>query len=79
VYPIDVHCYATAVDTWLAVGDLAQAERVARLLVDRMLDPAGYVWFQQRRLWTSRVPFVRWTTAPSFRALAGLLLARRKA
>jgi hypothetical protein len=81
VHPVDAHDYATAVDTWLAVAGrrseaLARAERLARLLVERMLDPAGFVRFRQGRLWTSRVPFVRWTTAPSFRALAGVLLAR---
>jgi hypothetical protein len=80
-YPLDAHCYATAIDTWLSVAQwhpLAsqRAEQLAELLIARMLDPAGYVHFQQRRLWTSRVPFVRWTTAPSFRALAGLLLHR---
>jgi hypothetical protein len=82
-YPIDAHCYASAIDTWLAVADrragaLEHAEQLAQLLVKRMLDRAGFVHFQQRRLWTSRVPFVRWTTAPSFRALAGVLLARRR-
>lgn len=79
-FPLDGHCYAEAVETWLALighvpDALDQARASARLLVERMLDPAGYVRFQQRRLLTSGVPFVRWTTAPSFRALAGLLLA----
>ena len=77
VYPIDAHCYASAIDTWVAAGRPGLARRMALLLVDRMLDPAGYVWFQERRLWTNRVPYIRWTTAPSFRALAGLLLAER--
>ena len=40
--------------------------------------PDGHVAFQKRRLWTSRVPFVRWTTAPSFRALARLEFARSR-
>lgn len=84
VLPVDSHCYATAIDTWITVADrrtgaLEHAERTARLLVDRMLDPAGFVYFQRRRLWTIRTPFVRWTTAPAFRALAGLMLARRRA
>lgn len=75
--PIDAHDYATAVETWLAVAGrrpeaLDHARRLASLLVERMLDPQGFVRFQQRRYWTSRVAFVRWTTAPSFRALAGL-------
>jgi hypothetical protein len=80
-YPVDAHCYATAIATWLSVVQwhpraLQRADRLAELLIARMLDPAGFVHFQQRRLWTNRVPFVRWTTAPSFRALAGLLLHR---
>ena len=79
--PVDSHSYAQAVETWVAVAPwrpdaLERAERVARLLVERMLAPDGHVYFEQRRFWTSRVPFVRWTTAASFRALARLLLAR---
>lgn len=73
VYPIDTHCYASAIDAWVAVGRLEAALRTASLLVEHMLDPSGYAWFQKRRFWTNRIPFVRWTTAPSFCALAGLL------
>jgi hypothetical protein len=78
-YPLDAHCYATAIDTWLALKDIhpnavVNAERTARLLLERMLDPAGYVQFQRTRFWTNKVPFVRWSTAPAFRALAGLHL-----
>jgi hypothetical protein len=80
-YPIDAHDYATGIETWLAaVGRrpdaLDRARRLARLLVERMLAPAGFVRFQQRRRWTSSVPFVRWTTAPSMRALAALQRAQ---
>jgi hypothetical protein len=83
IYPIDAHCYASAIDAWLAASEyrpegVAQAERIAQLLIERMLDGAGFVHFQQRRFWASRVPFVRWTTAPAFRALAGVLLERAR-
>jgi hypothetical protein len=79
VEPIDAHCYAQAIDTWLAVGGeeaLAAAERVAERLADSMVRPDGSVVFQRRRLITNRVPFVRWTAAPSFRALARLMYRR---
>jgi hypothetical protein len=81
--PIDSHNHAQAIETWLAASDWRQgavdlAERTAALLTERMLMPDGHVAFQKRRLWTSRVPFVRWTTAPSFRALAGLEFARSR-
>ena len=80
--PLDSHCCSQAVETWLSVsswrpGASERAERTARLLIERMLDPAGYVYFQQRRLWTIKVPFIRWSTAPALRALARLLLDRR--
>jgi hypothetical protein len=73
LYPIDAHCYARAIDAWVAASRRERALRTASLLVERMVDPSGYVWFQERRFWTNRVPFVRWTAAPSFRALAGVL------
>ncbi len=77
--PLDAHNYAQAIETWLAVADrypqaLSRAHHLADQLLERMLDPAGYVHFQRRGLWTSRVPFIRWTTAPTFSALAQLLL-----
>ena len=77
--PLDSHCYAQAIETWLAVAPwrpdaLVQAERLAALLVEDMLAPAGYVYFRRGRHWRHRVPFVRWSTAPSFRALAALQL-----
>jgi hypothetical protein len=81
VLPLDAHCYASAIDAYIALAPwhtaaLERAERTAALLMARMLDPTGYVYFQRERFWMNRVPFVRWTTAPSFKALAGLLLAR---
>jgi len=82
-FPIDAHDYAQAIETWLSAvdrrrGALERAERTARLVVTQMLNPAGYVNFQRGRHLTSRVPFVRWTTAPVFRALAGVELARSR-
>ena len=79
-FPVDAHDYAQAIETWLSAADwrgdaLDRAERTADLLVERMLNPSGYVNFQRGRFITNRVPFIRWTTAPAFRALAGLELA----
>jgi hypothetical protein len=77
LYPIDAHCYATAIDTWIALAPYVpsareRAEHLAHLLVERMLEPDGHVRFQRRRLWSNNVPLVRWTTAPAFRALSTL-------
>jgi hypothetical protein len=79
-FPVDSHNYAQAIETWLSVSHwrpraTVSAGRAAAQLIHRMLVPAGYAAFQRRRFWTSRVPFIRWTTAPAFRALARLCLA----
>jgi hypothetical protein len=73
--PLDAHCYASAIDTFVAVGDLPRARRTAAVLFRDLLDPRGFIRFQRRRFWTSRVQLVRWTNAPAFRALARLLVA----
>jgi hypothetical protein len=81
--PLDAHNYAQAIETWLAVADrrpgaLASAERTADLLIAGFLASDGHVRFQRGRVLTNSVPFVRWTTAPTFRAFARLVLARAK-
>ncbi len=82
--PSDAHNYAQAIETWLAVADRrsdaeAAADRLGRLLIDDLLAPAGFVYLQPPRALSNRVPFVRWTTAPAFKALAGLLARPRLA
>jgi hypothetical protein len=81
-FPREAHDYAQAIDTWRSAASwrenaLARAERTAELLVRDLLSPRGYVNFQRGRVLTNRVPFIRWTTAPTFRALAGLELVKR--
>jgi hypothetical protein len=76
-YPLDAHCYATAIDTLLALPAGSPApgvpvEAVAALLIRDMLRTDGSVVFQRHGHWANRVPFVRWSAAPSFRSLARL-------
>lgn len=80
-YPIDAHCYAQAIDTWLAVPadhGVERAERLARLFARQMVSADGSVAFQRGRRMTHRVPFVRWAAAPAFRALARLTRAQHR-
>jgi hypothetical protein len=81
-YPLDAHCYASAIDAWTALsglypGALGRARLVAARLAASMIASDGHVYFQRRPRWTNRTPFVRWTAAPAFRALAALALAER--
>lgn len=80
IHPLDTHCYAQAIDTWLVLPRtperLERAARTAALLARDMLRPDGSLIFRRGRLLTNRVAFMRWTAAPSFRALARLAQTR---
>jgi hypothetical protein len=82
VYPRDAQAYSQAVETHVAMIGLTDAaydhaRQAAEVLIAAMVAPDGAVYFQRRRWWTNRIAFVRWSVAPTFRALAGLLLAQR--
>lgn len=81
--PLDAHNYAQAIETWLSIGDrregaFERASRTAGLLIADFLTPEGYVRFQRGRRWANSVAYIRWTTAPAFRALARLRLAETR-
>ena len=82
-YPLDAQAYSQAVEAHLASSDLigdaqARARRAAEVLVEAMIGPDGRVYFQRHRRWTNRIAFVRWSAAPTFRAIAGLRLAESR-
>jgi hypothetical protein len=79
VYPIDAHCVAQAVLTFLEFTDRdpqagAWAWRVARWGIEHMQDPKGYFHYQIHRHHRIRIPYMRWSQAWMQRALTELLL-----
>ena len=80
VHPIDIHGAATAIDVLSrrAVTDenrIAVATRVCRWTLANMYDPRGFFYFQRHRLYTNKVPYIRWSQAHMFKALATLLVS----
>jgi hypothetical protein len=80
LYPIDVQCAAQGIQTFARaaahrpeLGRLAWA--VFRYANREMRRDDGAFIFQRRRLWTSRIPYVRWSAAPMMLALTHLLEA----
>ncbi len=77
-YPMDVHSAAQGVLTFLQLRDLfpnfeERARTVARWMVENMLDPEGFFYYQVRRTHTVRIPYMRWSQAWGVRALAELV------
>jgi hypothetical protein len=74
LYPIDIHAPSQLVIT------LAKADRfyVNKHLIDRVLNwtienmqsPGGYFFFQKNKYYTNKIPYMRWSQAWIFYALA---------
>lgn len=80
VFPIDAQCVAQGIQTFALAARhdrsfLERAWRVLDFALARMRRADGLFVFQRRRLWTNRLPHVRWVVAPTFLALAYLLEA----
>jgi hypothetical protein len=83
VYPIDVHAVAQGVLTFLAFR-WRDAEATTRALqlaewgCEWMQDAAGCFHYQIGRYIRNRIPYIRWSQAWMFRALAESCLAQQK-
>lgn len=77
-YPADAHAAASAIVTLLECRDLDEtsttmAQQIASWTIDNLRDPRGYFYYQRRRFYTVRKPYMRWTQAWMLYALARLL------
>lgn len=78
VYPLDIHAVAQLVIT---LDKLNEFDR-NRALVDRILDwtilhmqdKKGFFYYQKHRLYTNKIPYIRWSQAWMFLALSLYLL-----
>jgi hypothetical protein len=77
-YPADAHAGASAIVTFLEFSRLDPdspklAEQVARWTISNLCDEQGYFYYQKRRFYTVRTPYMRWSQAWMLYALARLL------
>jgi len=78
LYPADAHAAATAIITFLEMRGLdpeamSWAQKIAYWSVHNLRDPRGYFYYQRRRYYAVRTPFMRWTEAWMLYAFARLL------
>lgn len=77
-YPVDTHAAASAIVTFLECRDLDThaprlAENVASWTIRNLRDHRGFFYYQKRRFYTVRKPYMRWTQAWMLYALSRLL------
>jgi hypothetical protein len=80
-YPADAHAAASAIVTLVECRELddtslSMAQDVARWTIQNLRDERGFFYYQRRRFYTIRKPYMRWTQAWMLYALARLLEAR---
>jgi hypothetical protein len=78
LYPADAHSAAAAIVALVELrgripGTLEFAERIAEWTIDNLRSPDGYFYYQRRRFYTVRIPYMRWSEAWMAYALARLL------
>jgi len=77
-YPADTHAAAAAIVTFLECRELDNnaaklARNVAAWTIQNLRDSDGFFYYQRRRFYTDRKPYMRWTQAWMMYALARLL------
>jgi hypothetical protein len=77
-YPADAHSAGAAVVAFAELKDseadaLELARRVSRWAVRELFDRRGFFYYQRRRLYTVRTPYMRWSQAWMTYALARML------
>ena len=77
-YPADAHAAASAIVTLLECRDLDEtsitmAQQIASWTISNLRDNQGFFYYQRRRFYTVRKPYMRWTQAWMLYALARLL------
>ena len=75
LYPIDIHCSAQGILTFLRFKKIKpeydkRAELVALWAIQNMQDERGYFHYQITRFYKNRIPYMRWAQAWMYLALS---------
>jgi hypothetical protein len=78
LYPADAHSAGAAVVAFLELQELdtdalALAQKVAHWAIENLQSQRGFFYYQRRRFYTVRTPYMRWSQAWMMYALARLL------
>lgn len=73
-YPIDIHCPGQFMVTLHKLNIYKEnkdlADRVLRWTITNMQDKKGYFYYQLKKGWSSKIPYMRWSNAFMFNAMS---------
>lgn len=80
VYPIDIHCPGQLFVTANRLGKYQEfqdiCDKVMLWTIDAMQDEKGYFYYQMKKLWSSKIPYMRWSQAFMFNSMTHYLISR---
>ena len=66
-FPVDIHSPAQLVVTINSLGLMNEygdlVEKVINWTIENMQDSAGYFYYQKKKFWTTKIPYMRWSQA----------------
>jgi hypothetical protein len=71
-YPIDAHALGQAMITFETFGDRETALQIAEWSLEHMQSSEGYFYYQKTRLFTNKIPYLRWSSAWMFLGLSSI-------
>jgi hypothetical protein len=83
LYPVDIHSAASAIIALIELrrhipNTLLLAKEIANWTLDNLRDEQGFFYYQKRRSFTVKIPYMRWSQAWMMYALARLREALEK-
>jgi hypothetical protein len=72
-YPVDSTAAAESIFTLCRFDRVDIALRVGMWMIREMQDPSGFFYYQKHRYYVNKIPYMRWSNAWMFAALAALL------
>jgi len=80
IYPIDIHSPAQGAVFFSKMGRpyAALAERIVQWMVNNLQDRDGYFYFQKKKHYINKIPYMRWAQAWAFHGLTEFVLMRNE-
>ncbi|HEY3875687.1 MAG TPA: hypothetical protein VGM92_09435 [Candidatus Kapabacteria bacterium] len=72
-YPIDAHALGQAMLTFTAFDKPETARHIGEWSLKHLHSRQGYFYYQRHRLFTNRIPYLRWSNAWMFRGLTEVI------
>lgn len=73
-YPVDIHSAAQLTITLIKLNKLEEYgnlfEQIMNWTIDNMQSPKGYFYFQKTKIYTNKIPYLRWSQAWMYYALS---------